>query len=86
MYGKDIDRHRDDRDPAQNGDQDSHDDEGVGTAECEPDDPHEIGPLLRQYSEHGRGEYDTRLRAPRTGARSDHPHADVIMLDRDILT
>ena len=37
---KNIDRHGDDSGPAQDGDQNRHDDEGVGAGKREPDDPH----------------------------------------------
>ena len=46
MYGKDVDRHRRDRDAAQNGDQHGHHDERVGAPEREPDDPHALVPIL----------------------------------------
>ncbi len=42
--GKDVDRHRRDRETAQDGDQQSHDDEGIRAPEGEPDDPHGSSP------------------------------------------
>ena len=40
MYGKDVHRHRRDRETARDGDEQRHDDEGIGAPEGEPDDPH----------------------------------------------
>ena len=53
MYGKISTGMVDDRGSAQDGDQNSHDDEGIRAAEGEPDDPHEeYSALQPQYSEH----------------------------------
>ncbi len=40
--GKDIHRHSDDGRPAQDGDQDRHDDKGIRAAKSQPDNPHSL--------------------------------------------